>query len=100
MRKLLPLLILASFTAMANVHVININAIDKDGFQIIKFVNIENTCYYYGEIKNIKTDQKVIMVTHRVCGNIDSKVNLFVQSNSKINLDSQWIPAGLKWTLQ
>lgn len=83
-----------------SVDVININAIYKNGLQTIKFRSVDNTCDYYGKSQAVKDEVKVIAVTHRVCKNIDTSVNMFAQLHSPINLDSQWVPAGSKWTLR
>ncbi|WP_156118179.1 hypothetical protein [Enterobacter sp. ZOR0014] len=83
-----------------SVDVININAIYKNGLQTIKFRSVDNTCDYYGKSQAVNDEVKLIAVTHRVCKNIDTSVNMFAQLNSPINLDSQWVPAGSKWTLR
>lgn len=87
-------------TALADIDVVNINSINKDGFQAIKFRNVENTCDYYGEIQVVKENQKVIIVKRKICGKNSESVKLYAQSDSPINLDAQFIPAGSKWTLR
>jgi len=100
MIKLLALSIFFSFPVIAEISVVNINSIDKGREQSIKFRNTENTCDYYGQIQDISDKQKVIVVTQRICANIGATVNMFAQLHTPITIDSQWIPAGSKWTLR